>query len=170
MRYFLALIALAFSLSAHSKPVMEIFFDGLERHEAALVSNSAARCAALFYVQSAILTRDTNETQLIEQLQQGASELQKSMVVTNGLIKMKRGVEVDNDALLQEVHQQTTATMDFYTERMKANQLSTGEMWGQDELIKADMEFCPLLTQLINSDAWFETVMTDDWSFWDENL
>ena len=173
MRIAVGMFCLIMSWSAHSKPVIEIFFDGLERHEPALVSNAAARCAALFTVQAAVITRDAPDEEMIGQFQEAASNLQRGMLATNGMIKMKRGVEVDQEmkeTLLQEVHEQTMATVEFYTDRMRANQLSTGEMWGKDELIKADMEFCPMLTRMITSDAWGNTLMTDDWSFWDENL
>lgn len=175
MKKAIATAAVMLALSAQGwaqgpRPVMEIFFDGLERHEAALVANAAARCAGLFYVQSALMLRDTNDKEAAEAFQESASSLQISMVITNGMIRKNRGVEVDNDALMEDAQQQTSANVGFYSDRMKVNQLNTGEMFGQDELIKLDLKLCPLLPDLLDSEAWAKTLMTNDWSFWDDNF
>ena len=116
------------------------------------------------------MIRDAGNTEAAEAFQKSASNLQLSMAMTNGMIRKNRGADVDGDTLMEEVQQQTSVTMTFYTDRMKDNQLNTGEMWGQDELIKLDMEFCPQFPRMIGSDAWAETLMTKDWGFWDETF
>lgn len=175
MKKIMGVLVIMLSASAHAlaqgpKPVAEIFVDGLERHEAALVANSAARCAGLFLIQGALMLRDTNNKEAAEAFQESAVRLKRSMIITNGMIRKNRGVEVDNEALMEDAQQQTSANVAFYSDRMKTNQLNTGEMFGQDELIKLDLQLCPTLADLLDSEAWAKTLMTNDWSFWDENF
>lgn len=149
------------------QPVALMFMGGMEKHEFSLISNSASRCGSLFSVVSQILARDTSDTEVAESLGELGDNLLLIAMMTNGALLKHRGKDVEFDELQQRSLQQLDVFTEIYVKRMTSNQASSGEMWGQDTLIKSDMEFCKRL-KILFADEWSETLVTNDWSYWDK--
>ena len=160
----------ALNANAEVQPAIDVFKSGLARHEKAIVSNTVARCAGMMTVQSAVISRDAPNSEALSVLNQSFKDLGMVAVFTNATIQKSRGKDPDFDKLMNEFSEQVDLMTTFYADRMQENQISTGEMFGQDPLIQFDMEFCSLLPRLLNSEAWVDVLENDDWTFWDENF
>lgn len=169
MKKMLLAVALVFSAnaSAQSQAVAEMFMAGMDRHEMAIISSATARCSALMNLQSAVIQRDTSNEAVAERLSEIGSNMLMATALTNAMIYKQRGKDISKDEIFDQALGQQSAMLDFYSERMQANQMRTGEMWGQDQLIVADMEVCPKLYSILDSKAWINTLETGDWSHWD---
>lgn len=169
MKKMLLALALAFSANALAQPqaVVEMFMTGMDRHEMAIISNATARCSALMNLQSAIIDRDTSDEALAERLSEVGSNMLMATALTNAMIYKHRGKDISQDEIFDQALGQQSAMLDFYSERMQANQMRTGEMWGQDQLMVSDMEVCPTLYSVLDSKPWINTLETGDWSHWD---
>jgi hypothetical protein len=172
IRYlFLATCSAMTIASAHAQdelePVALMFFNGMERHELSLISNSASRCGSLYTVVSQILARDTNDTEVSESLSELGNNLLLMSMMTNGALLTHRGKEPESNDLQQRSIRQLEVFTEIYVKRMTKNQAASGEMWSQDLVIKSDMDFCKQLTILF-SDEWTVTLETNNWSYWDE--
>jgi hypothetical protein len=148
-------------------PVSDMFFNGLKRHEIALVANAAARCGALYTIVGQVLLRDTADTAAAERFDETGMNFSLIAMHSNAALLKQRGVNVDVAALNESALKQLDQFTEIYVERMTKNQQSDGEMWGSDELIQSDISFCTNLT-ILNGDEWSNTLITGDWKFWDE--
>ena len=148
-------------------PVMGMFFNGMERHEIAMISTAATRCGALNMVVGGILVRDTSETDASDSYTELGTGLVTMGIHSNAALMTLRGVELDMASLQKRALNSLDMFTKIYLERMEKNQARTGEMFGGDELIKSDLEFCKTLTILM-SDEWVETLKTNNWDYWDE--
>lgn len=159
----------ALNANAEVLPAMDVFNSGLAQHEKAIVSNTVARCAGMMTVQSAIISRDAPNSEALPALNQGYKDLSMVAVLTNATIQKNRGKNPDFDNLIEEFSAQVELMTNFYIDRMQENQISTGEMFGQDMMIQFDMEFCSILPKLLNSQWWVDVLENDDWTYWDKN-
>jgi hypothetical protein len=163
-------IGSSFSKAADSPaPVADMFINGMERHEFALVSNAALRCGSLYLLMSAILTRDTNDSDTAKALEEQAKNYSIMGLYTAAALRKRRGVDVNVDEIQERVVLQSKLFTELYGARMKSNQASTGEMWGSDELIKGDIEFCKMVG-VLSSDEWAKTLTSNNWDYWDETF
>ena len=159
----------ALNANAEVLPAMEVFTSGLAQHEKAIVSNTVARCAGMMTVQSAVIARDAPNSEALPALDKSFKELSMVALVTNATIQESRGKQPELDSLAEEFSAQVDLMTNFYIDRMQENQISTGEMFGQDMMIQFDMEFCSLLPSMLNSQWWADVLENDDWTYWDEN-
>ena len=86
---------------------------------------------------------------------------------TAAAIFKHRGVEIDIENVQQRALDSQDRVTKAYLERMSGNLASDGEMWANDEVIKADLEFCKGL-QILFTDEWLETIQSNDWQYWDD--
>lgn len=148
-------------------PVMEMFFNGMERHEISMIATAATRCGSLNMVVGGIIARDTSDTNVSDSLTELGTGLVTIGLYTNAALMKLRGVEVDMASLQKRALNSQDMFTKIYLERMEKNQARTGEMFAGDELIKSDLEFCKSLT-ILTSDEWLETLTTNNWDYWDE--
>lgn len=152
------------------EPVINMFFNGMERHELSLVANASFRCSALYQMMGAILQRDTDDKQTVDGYLNAGSELLMIGMYTNMALFKHRGNELEQGDAQNRALGQLDMFMKAYSERMTQNQASFGEMFGSDELMKSDIEACQMISQIVLSEPWGETIVKNDWTFWDENL
>ena len=161
------LFSCAASESDELSPVLHSFFDGMKSHELAIISNVAARCATLNLIVGQVIARDTPDKAVSDKLTELGENLLVIGLYTNGALLKLRGKDID----MADLQDRGLKTQDRFTEiylgRMNRNQINTGEMWGSDEVIKSDLEFCQSLTILF-SDEWLKTMETNNWDYWDD--
>jgi len=161
----------AFSLGARAdssfNPVSDMFISGMERHDFVLVSNAALRCGSLKLIVGQILDRDTNDTEAAAGLTELGGGLSTIGMYTAAAIFKHRGVEIDIENVQQRALDSQDRFTKAYLERMSDNLASDGEMWANDEVIKADLDFCKGL-QILFTDEWLETIQSNDWQYWDD--
>ena len=157
--------------SAEMKTASQIYFDGLARHEKAMVANATARCAGMVTVQQAVVTRDAPQSPALAAMSTTKETLVSAMLATNYMIAEQRGATRPASAYVEDAQGQIEAHTTFYLERMQKNQISTGEMFGQDNLIIQDMEFCgQLLPTLLDNEYWLAVLENNDWTFFDDKI
>lgn len=161
------LCSCAASASDELSPVMNAFFDGMKRHELAIISNVATRCGTLNLIVGQVIARDTPDKAVSDNLTELGENLLVIGLYTNGALLKHRGKDID----MADLQDRGLKTQDRFTEiylgRMNRNQINTGEMWGSDEVIKSDLEFCQSL-RILFSDEWVKTMETNDWDYWDD--
>lgn len=161
------LFSYAASASDELSPVMNAFFDGIKRHELAIISSVATRCGTLNLIAGQVIARDTPDKALSDKL----TELGENFIVmglyTNGALLKHRGKDADMADLQDRGLKTQNRFTEIYLDRMNRNQINTGEMWGSDDVIKSDIEFCQSLTILF-SDEWLKTLETNNWDYWDD--
>jgi len=162
------IFASSFSRANESlEPVVRMFMNGMERHEFAMVSNAALRCSSLSMLISAVLRRDTNYSETAKRLEDQSNDYSIVGQYTVAALRKHRGVDVNVDEIQERVSQQMSQFAEIYVKRMNSNQLSTGDMWSSDELIKGDLESCKNL-RILSSEEWGKTLESNNWDYWDE--
>lgn len=150
-------------------PVSNMFFNGMERHEMAMVATAATRCGTLNLVVGEIIARDTPDTTTVASFREFGNGLLMIGLYTNAALMKLRGVDVEMADLQERALNSQKMFMEIYGKRMERNQARTGEMWSGDEVIKSDLEFCKSLT-IVTSDEWIKTLQTNNWDYWDETF
>ena len=154
------------SASEPLSPVMIPFFDGMKRHELAIISNVATRCGTVTSIVGQVVARDTPDEAVSESLIELGEGLLVTGLYTNAALLKHRGKDIDMTELQDRALKTQDRFTKIYFERMTQNQINSGEMWGGDEVIKSDLEFCQSLTILF-SDEWLKTMETNNWDYWD---
>jgi hypothetical protein len=150
-------------------PVSKMFFNGVERHEMAMVATVATRCGTLNLVVGEIIARDTSDTATVASFREYGNGLLMIGLYTNAALMKLRGADVEMAVLQERALNSQKMFMEIYGERMERNQARTGEMLSGDEVIKSDLEFCKSLT-ILTSDEWINTLQTNNWDYWDETF
>ncbi len=150
-------------------PVSNMFFEGMERHEMAMVATAATRCGTLNLIVGEIIARDTPDTTTVASFRELGNGLLMIGLYTNAALMKLRGTDVEMADLQERALNSQRMFMEIYGERIERNQARTGEMWNGDEVIKSDLEFCKSLT-ILTSDEWIKTMQTNNWDYWDESF
>ena len=159
----------AVGASSALNPVSNMFIEGMTRHDFVLVSNAALRCGTINLMVGQILERDTNDKDVAAALVEFGGNLATLGMLTSAAVFKHRGMDVDIKNVQQRALDSQSRFTEAYLERMSDNMASDGEMWANDEVIKADLEFCKGL-QILFTDEWGETLQSDDWQYWDDLL
>tara|TARA_B100001093_G_scaffold492766_1_gene534213 strand:+ start:16 stop:693 length:678 start_codon:yes stop_codon:yes gene_type:complete len=152
------------------KPALQIFLDGFKRNDLILVSKAAYRCGALHLTVSEILRRDTSDTETAKKFKDSGGVLSLLAMTTEGYKLKHRGKKNDPEDLQRRALSQIELYTEMYGERIKKNQFSSGDMFSSDPLMTQDMQDCNLLTGILSSEDWLETMETNDWSNWNDVL
>ena len=149
------------------RPVSDMFIKGIVQHDFVLVSNAALRCGSLVLMVGELTDRDTPDIDVASGLSELGGGLSTMGMYTAAAVFKHRGMEVDWEDVQQRSLDMTDRYTKTYMNRMSQNQISDGQMFAEDELITADLDFCPSM-RILFTDEWAETIGSNDWSYWDE--
>ena len=134
----LLLLLLAVGAQAVDIGAEEMFDKHASRNDNVGVANTFMRCSGLF----AIMAKETEKVnqEVFEQSLMAADAMQRAAV----MIYASEGYEYEQKTI-------TGWTVDWahqYQDRFEKNMMATGEKFGSDDQIKADLQFCAGVAQV----------------------